>query len=510
MIKKTLTLLIVISMLFSLCVNSFANDDDITLIINNKKITSDVSPVIVNNRVLVPVRVIFDEFGADVRWDNSLRQAIITTKKSVIIFTIDSKYAYVDGVSFLLDSPAKIIDNRTFVPIRFLSERLKYNVSWNATKRTVTITGNKYSVDEDVTDNNLQDLETTDKPTTDNTETDNNKKNYDTDFKSVKITDDDNEITIKISVSKKTTPDVMRLSSPNRIVFDFKEVNQLCDDEKLTFEDSSVSAIRWALHEDYTRLVVETTKVETYKITSTTSYCKIVISKTSYEEDNDKKDEESKENEDKPVTDKPVNSSYPVVVLDPGHGGKDSGAVGKNENDEIVIYEDELNLKIALKVRDELLKYNINVIMTRTKDVGLGATVMEDLVERAEIANRNKADLFVSIHNNSHTDSVANGTTVLYPGLSNSGAYAITSEELAQNIQDELVDRTTLRDRQITLSPEMVVLKRTLMPAVLVECGFVSSYEDQKILTNEKGINAISKAICEGIVKSLKDSGKLQ
>jgi len=185
------------------------------------------------------------------------------------------------------------------------------------------------------------------------------------------------------------------------------------------------------------------------------------------------------------------------------HGGHDAGAIGRDEAGNTVVVEKDANLTISLKVRNLLASSGVNVKMTRETDVALGTTQMEDLVARATLANEAGAVLYISIHNNSFGDPSATGTTVLHAGLSSGSDYGISGEELAQNIQNSLVKATGLKDRGIVKSPEMVVLRRTAMPAVIVECAFVSCPVDQKVLTDPVKIDAIAYAIYEGIMTSL-------
>ena len=467
-------------------------EDDITLVINGEKVESDVSPMIINSRTMVPVRVLFSAFGADVVWNDIFRQVVVTTDNSVIIFTIDSKIAYVNGYSKTLDAAATIINGRTLVPVRFVSEALGYEVDWHASKRIVYITGSEPEKEPEQApvvkpDNKFE----------------NNTSSDDSELKSVNVQKQSGQVSISVKLDKSVTPKVMTLSSPDRIVFDFYGAKQICDDSKVLFEDFDVTAVRWASHEDYARIVVESKTKLKYSVDSSGSVCKIIV----YTSNNSSTVPITPSTA--PVDTPSYNKNAPLVVVDAGHGGKDCGAVGRDENGDVVVYEAHVNLDISLRVQQRLINNGINVIMTRTTDVSLGDVVMSDLVKRADIANDANADLFISVHNNSHTTPDATGTTVLYAGLANSGNYGISSYELAQIMQDELVDATGLKDRGLTKSPGIVVLKRTDMPAVLLECGFVSSYNDQKFLTDNDKLNEIADAICDGIITALKKMGKL-
>ena len=114
--------------------------------IDGKSTTLDQAPVIVNGSTLVPIRFISEAFGATVDWNNSTREATIKLLNNTIILKVDSATATVNGYKVYLDAPATIIkqSGRTVVPIRFVSDSLGADVTWNATSKSVTI---KFSED---------------------------------------------------------------------------------------------------------------------------------------------------------------------------------------------------------------------------------------------------------------------------------------------------------------------------------------------------------------------------
>ncbi len=497
MLKKIVAVVLVLVMLFGIGVCPYAASDEITLVINGKTVDSDVNPMIINGRTMVPVRILFDTFGADVLWNESLRQVIISTAASVIVLTIGSKTAYIDGVGRTVDVPPTIVDGRTLVPIRFISDVLHYDVVWNGTTRTVYVTDKNHASGADDDEPSLPSDEIKEELPL-------------AKLSRITAVEKSDTVDITVSLSEKIEPKVMKLSDPDRLVFDFYDVEQTCTNSNLKFENTSVTEIRWASHPDYSRIVVQTTEQTDYSLRYTSAACIITIGKTAYIPDDGNKPSDDNASSSGTATEPPkVSGGTPVVVIDAGHGGYDSGAIGRDADGNEVIKEKDANLSIAQKLAQNLKNSGIKVIMTRSADVALGDTVMADLVARAEIANKSGADLFISIHNNAFTDPEATGTSVLYAGLSNSGGYGISSQELAENIQSPLVKATGLKDRGIVRSPEMVVLKRTIMPAVLIECAFVSSYTDQKILTNEKKISDIAEAIYQGILISLRKMGKI-
>ena len=171
------------------------------------------------------------------------------------------------------------------------------------------------------------------------------------------------------------------------------------------------------------------------------------------------------------------------IAVDAGHGGSDYGATynGRAEKDD--------NLKLALAVGDILEKNGIDVVYTRTTDE------YETPFKKATDANDAKADYFVSIHRNSSpTPNQYTGVETLV--YNNSGI----KSQMAANINSEL-EKAGFKNLGINERPNLVVLKRTKMPAVLVEAGFINNDKDNE--TFDKNFNQIANGIADGILKTL-------
>ncbi|KNY25090.1 N-acetylmuramoyl-L-alanine amidase family protein [Pseudobacteroides cellulosolvens] len=162
-----------------------------------------------------------------------------------------------------------------------------------------------------------------------------------------------------------------------------------------------------------------------------------------------------------------------LLLIDPGHGGEDLGTYFDN------IYEKVLNLDISLKLGKLLENDGFKVLFTRKEDVFVG------LKERSDLANEKDATLFLSIHNNNMPDSPNyKGTETLYcPGSSGNGK--INGERFAQIVQEELVKRLGTIDNGIIARPNLSVLRRTQMAAVIAEIGYISNYSDRIKLNTE-------------------------
>lgn len=114
-------------------------NDSIKIIYNNKVLAFDTPPTTENDRTLVPMRFLFEQMGADVEWDSVTQTAIVKKQNEIITFSIDNTAATVNGIQKTMDVPARLINDKTLVPLRFLSEELGFNVEWNEAERLVTI-----------------------------------------------------------------------------------------------------------------------------------------------------------------------------------------------------------------------------------------------------------------------------------------------------------------------------------------------------------------------------------
>jgi len=138
--KRVITSIVTVMVLFSLlAVPVLAADKTITIVVDGQVLSPDVPLQIVDGRTLVPVRFVAEALGAEVNWDGKARMVTINKEQTYIKLFIGNKVAVKNDVEVQLDVPAGIIKGRTMVPIRFISENLGCEVSWEASSRTVMI-----------------------------------------------------------------------------------------------------------------------------------------------------------------------------------------------------------------------------------------------------------------------------------------------------------------------------------------------------------------------------------
>ncbi len=182
------------------------------------------------------------------------------------------------------------------------------------------------------------------------------------------------------------------------------------------------------------------------------------------------------------------------IAIDPGHGGNDAGAIGPTG-----VMEKTVTLKVALELRRLLEAEGAEVIMTRETDrtvseKGAKASDIEELGARCDVGNRAGADIFISIHADSFTRPEARGTTGYYYGKSSSGR----GQKLADCIRRNLVEQLGTPSRG-TQPCNFYVVKNTDMPATLIELGFISNKEEEKLLDSKEGVEKAAQGILDGI-----------
>ena len=137
--KQFLATLLVALMIISTFLPVLADQPEISLHLFGEKVESDVAPVIINDRTLVPARALFEAMGAQVIWNGIKKQVHISRENISILLTLNSTTVQVNGEKKTLDVPAQLVNDRTLVPVRFVSETLDFDVRWDQPTRTVYI-----------------------------------------------------------------------------------------------------------------------------------------------------------------------------------------------------------------------------------------------------------------------------------------------------------------------------------------------------------------------------------
>ena len=184
-----------------------------------------------------------------------------------------------------------------------------------------------------------------------------------------------------------------------------------------------------------------------------------------------------------------------VIVIDAGHGGLDAGVVGVNTK----VKESDINIAIAKQLKSYFAEAGFTVVMTRTSNGGLyglptSGFKMRDMKKRKEIIEKNDPELVISIHQNSCPLESRRGGQTFYNAKSAGGKALAESIQTSLNNMEECVKKST------SLAGDYYMLKCTENPSVIVECGFLTNGEDEKLLSTAAYQKSVAYAIFRGVL----------
>lgn len=419
---------------------------------------------IVKGNVMIPIRVVVEELGFNVNWDKVTRTVTIQQSDTTMKLVVDNKMATVNENQVKLLVAPILKGDTTLVPLRFISEQVGLTVQWNnETKSVYLITpesgsGNGSGGNDDSNNGSTPDV--------------------DVNLASIGgISFSDNKL--MIASDKNVTPSILKLTGPDRLVVDLPNAKfadtfsngQMLDDSMNGYIDvegyPDVSKIRYSLFSNSPstiRVVIDLTKSMNYELINDNDGLITVDL-----------------NSDSSNPSVPGGSGRKLVVIDAGHGGSDPGAISVTKKK-----EKDFNLAIALKV-EQLLKNEteFDYVLTRSSDT------YPTLKDRVKIANDLNADIFISIHANSGS-ATASGVETYYTRKE--------SIALANVMHKHLVSSSGLTDRKVR-SKSLHVTRETKMPAVLLECGYLSNPKDDAVLYSESFQNSVA----DGVIKGIKE-----
>lgn len=462
----------------------YAEEQPIRLYLDSVQLEPEVPPVIINGITLVPVRIITENLGAEVDWDEATRKVTVKRGDLTIEMTIDQPDVTVNGETVRLETAPTLMGDRTMLPVRFISEQMGIKVIWDGLTRSVSLfrpieppVAVSPSNEETETP---QDGNANEQPGADVGQAPGGKV---PDEVISGLLPDESELEgtadeaifqllaidgdmILIYTGAEVKPKLMELSNPDRLVIDLpdtwvgKTVNGMpaVQNGVLDVTHPAIRSVRYAQfsHDPATvRVVIDWDTKLGYRLleTSHPGVIAIWIGKPQYQ--------------------------Y-KVVLDAGHGGSDPGALSFSKR-----LEKDFNLSLTLKVA-ELLQAdpNIQVVLTRQGDETLS------LEERVKIANASNADLFVSIHANYVDNPSTSGTETYY--------YNDHSKNLADIMHKHLLQATGFLDRKVR-KERFYVIRYTTMPAILCEVGFISNPEQEQLMYDDAWQEQVAASIVAGI-----------
>lgn len=452
--------LLLIALLIPAFASAASNDSavGVPLFFNGKQLNPEVAPRIIKDVTMVPVRIIAEELGSKVEWNQEAQRVTIVKNETKIEMVIDRPTATMNGVKTPLDAAPLLIAGNTLLPVRFIAENMGIEVNWNDVSRAVYLT-EKPAVKPG-----------TEQPPTGQPGTSPDKPAADAGGKPLpviqKVDLSSSQLLIKAD-SGELKPVTFTLNDPERIVIDIPNAvldpslytNKATKSGETVSDSVYVSKVRYSqynVNPHSVRVVLDMKQPVdlTWESGLNTSALAGSFRKAQYK-----------------------------VVIDPGHGDQDPGAKAVNGRT-----EKEFNLTMGLKVYNLLKKEpQIQPFLTRSDDTFL------PLDDRSKFANDRNAHVFVSIHGNSYLKTLT-GTETYY--------YKADSAEFAGIMHKHLVAATGLPDRGVRQQPFRVV-KTTDMPAVLLEVGYLSNARDTSLMFDEAFQNKVAEAIVAGIKEQL-------
>jgi len=500
---KKILRIILITALFAILFSPFptlAQSSEIKILLDNQPLETVVPSVIENDRLFISARNVVETLGGRITWFPALKLMTININNRTARLVIDDPSLEIDEQVIPLEMPARIIDNRVMIPLEVIKIIAEVDIKWDNQAKTLFI---------------------------------NTIRPYLLEVRSYSHPD---KTRVVIDLSEKTEFRADKLINPDRIFIDIMgSIVKLEDTSKqIKIDDGVVKTVRTAkFNQEITRVVFDLYQESRYELFSLTDPDRVVI-------DIFKSGEEAAISETLPA--KPEEKPAPgpeitgkrVVIIDPGHGGKDPGAIGPTG-----LKEKDVTLGIALYLEKLLKGVGIPTYLTRSKDEFV---YLED---RTNFANQKNGFIFVSLHANSvlnHRPTAQgietfvlsskymgasardvadreNRASRAHPELDTDLAKIIADLEESANInysfdfadiiQKKLVEYLKLEDRGIKQAP-FVVLKGVNMVAVIAEVAFLSNPKEEELLKTNKFRENAAQALFEAIkyyIENTPDNG---
>ncbi|MEK4059317.1 MULTISPECIES: N-acetylmuramoyl-L-alanine amidase family protein [Paenibacillus] len=487
------------------------------IIMDNQELTMPKGAKIeyVDGSVMIPIRVVVENLGFKVDWEPKSRKVTVQQDGRSVLLAVGSKTAEADGTTLALNAAPKQNNGTVLVPIRFVSEQFGLIVGWDNSDKTVYLSGGSTS-GTDISATPAPSASSTPVPALSPSPT---PVPNETGSEGEIVTGTAgptptpipgsggtivtspqimgavfSENRLIVSATGGAKPTVTKMSGPDRIVVDFPNTSFAADfvgslpgtapngspQGKLDVTGYPlISEVRYALfssNPSTVRFVIQTIGTQPYQVSTDDSTGLVTIDLNVVANGGS-------------TTVGPGITGKPVVVLDAGHGGKQSGAVSLTGK-----LEKNFNLSVVNKVGALLLQEGlVDVVFTRTDDSTLG------LQDRVVIAEANKANLFISVHGNS--------LELTYPNrekINGSETYYSRTESLplAQVLHKHLVAGTGFKDNGIR-SKSLHVTRETTMPAVLLEVGYLTNQGNEAGMYDGQFQDRLAREIVAGIKEYL-------
>lgn len=503
------------------------------VMVDGELIPLEVPAFLRNSRIVVPVRFVAEQVGAEVKWDDVEKRVIITTLQKEIQLWINKANMKINGQDISLDegSIPRLVkfangDSRTMIPLRAIGEALGYEVGFDQATLTGKLTKQKVEA-----------------PNAEPNSSGNAGYISGKTIEKAEVMVYNGKVVLHLAGIDKKKINISKLENPNRVIFDIEDaVFAQGKWEFLPISYDNIQKIRIAQFQGkedektpITRVVFDVAKLSSidellYFFADNSLQIDIRSIETMSGQSvvdatlEDKKNNPDKDSADKikdksknemeigydwqaqvskrlnsaillPLADYAEENKYVHILIDPGHGGRDPGTISFNQRN-----EKDFALAASLMLRDDLRKMGFTVFMTRETDV------YPTLIERANMANTLKVDIFISMHANSvDPNRGPNGIEVWYSGVPKSGSYQSLEKQLARKVDKKLIEVTSAVDRGIKVAKHVVTYK-SKMAAILVEAGFLSNPVEESLLFTDSYRAVVARAVAVAVNEFVTDS----
>lgn len=431
-------------------------NNPITLYIDDQQVMTTVMPPIqFDGAVVVPAREVFDRTGAIVEWRPTEQSVYVHNETSLIVLKINSHEAWVQGETKYLDMPAKLINDKVMIPVRFISEALGYQVDWFQGERVISIQTTNKETDEDLSHQNPL-------------EEDENHMNQ-VEIPTIESSQEDQYPQLELPlIDPWLYSEYIHYNNEEEAIV-LNNIEGLDIDAITVEENEHDHTIIIHLNNQYGHYLQAgiwektTGVIQKLQITHQTLESQIILTTSTIQA----LMVESRDNQIVMKVVKPSDKYEKIVVIDAGHGDHDSGTTYQG------LKEKDLNLSISQAVVKELERDpSIKVYATREDDTFL------KLMERSDFSNQIEPDLFISIHINSvDGNTAASGTETYYTQKAD-----VRNKTFATIVQNALVKEFGTKNRGVKANT-FVVTRYTQAPAILIEIGFLTNEADRKMMT---------------------------
>ncbi|GAB6138856.1 N-acetylmuramoyl-L-alanine amidase [Halanaerobaculum tunisiense] len=425
--------------------------EEVDLVINGEPVTTEL--VIVNGRALISASGLADQFGAELDWDSQQEVVKVTNRQSQLSLKVGSRIAKINGKIIPLQAKIRLLNNQVLVPMRLVPKIYGGQLTWEGSSKTIYYQSNR-----------VTDIGTN-------------------------ISGATSQVVIQTTDQVDYKLDLYQ--QPQRLVVDLYDVSLDQATSNLAVNNQAVKQIRvsqFKFNPAVVRVVVDLKQISNYQVRSKGSGLVLEVESSSQVVTSSIISQSSAEGNDLKLRTK-------RIVVDPGHGGMDPGAIGPEG-----VKEKTVNYQIAAKVNRLFQQEGFRTQLTRDQDQ------FQTLANRSQQANNWGADAFVSIHANSNPRAEISGSSTYAHWYASEKNWA-----LAWYVQSELQQVAGLMDKGLKAA-NFSVLRKTEMPAILVETAFLSNPREEELLASDDFQQQVAQGIVAGIKEyfaSQKDGQKL-